>query len=612
LRWKGEVVPLANLPFRVLVYLVEHRDRVVTREELIERFWDGKDVYDDTLRKAVGAIRKALGDSPTSPRFVETRHREGYRFVGPCEPVREIETPVALETTRAEEDLPSSDEEGAARPPARASWAISWRAAALLVVAAVTIAVLLAPVAYRPDAPEAAALPPAVATPRSIAVLPLENLSGDRREDYLGEGIAEGLIDDLTRVNGLRVISRRSAFAFKGTQTDAHEIGRRLGVDAILEGSVRREGRSVRVEVRLVSTDDGRVLWAGDAGGRSSGDLLEAQEALACSVASELRVTLCGEGERVSSRYTSNADAYREYLQGRYFYNRRSPEDLRRAIDRFEAALAIDPSYALAYAGLAETYAVMVANSVALPATVQPKGELAARRALELDDSLASAWAARGLLATNAFAWEEGDRAFERALALNPEYGPARHWYAHSLLVRGRFEEAEAEMRRAQRSDPLSYPIANGLSELYFVWGRYDEAIAEAIAAAELEPKQTNPYHTLALAYLALGRGDEALEAAARSGPEERHAVQLRLEGPRDEERRWIDRVARSPFGAVAPYSIACMYAKTGDGEQAFRWLERAYAMRQPDLAMIKISPDFASLRSDPRYADLVRRVGLS
>jgi TolB-like protein/DNA-binding winged helix-turn-helix (wHTH) protein/Tfp pilus assembly protein PilF len=615
LRRSGAPVPLARLPFRVLVYLVEHRDRVVTRDELLDRFWDGKDVYDDTLHKCIGAIRKALGDSAANPRYVETRYREGYRYVGPvCEPDVGGPPNVDVETTRAVEIVLERETGDARAYRATATTARFALPAPLHVVGLLVVVVVVGAVALlgaRRRAIEAVALPPVPAAPRSIAVLPLESLTGDPRDDVLGDGLAEGLIADLSRVNNLRVISRRSAFAFKGTRADAQEVGRRLGVASILEGSLRRSGDAVRVEVRLVSTDDGRVLWASGAGGRLTGNVLDVQDALSCEVAAELRVRLCGEGERVSSRYTRNAGAYREYIEGRYYWNKRSTDDLREAVRHFEAALAADPDYALAYAGLAETYAIMEANSNVPPGTVAADGEAAARRAIMLDDQLPGAWAALGLLENCAFGWDAGERDLRRALELNPSYAPARHWYAHSLLVRGKFEQAEAELLRARECDPLSYPIADGLAELYYLWRRYDRAVAEARAAAELDPSAADPYWTMARAYLALGENDLAVDAASRTNPIGRRLVDLRVSGRANEERAYVDELARSTFGATMPYSVACLYAGLGERDRALAWLDRACAARQADVAKVMITPELDGIRSDARYADVVRRVGL-
>jgi TolB-like protein/DNA-binding winged helix-turn-helix (wHTH) protein/tetratricopeptide (TPR) repeat protein len=609
LRRGAEPVPLANLPFRVLVHLVEHRDRVVTRDELIERFWDGKDVYDDTLRKCMAAVRKALGDSAAAPHYVETRHREGYRYVGPCAEVTALDEPAALEveTTRA---VGIIIERGREDRASRVVLSMSRRVVAGLAVAVVAAAAAAA-VAFRPRAAEPAPLPAAPAVPRSIAVLPLETLSGDEGDDFLGDGLAESLIGDLSRVHGLRVISRRSAFAIRDAPVDPREVGRRLGVEAFLEGTLRRSGDSVHVDVRLVSTEDGRVLWVGGAGERLTGNVLDVQEALACEVAAGLRVTLCGEGERVSSRYTRDPKAYREYLAGRYHWNRRRIEDMREAVDRYEAALAADPNYALAYAGLAETYAIMEANGNVVPGTVAAKGEAAARRALELDPTLPGAWAALGLLSNIAFDWETGDRYLARALELNPGYASARQWYAHALLVRGRFTEAEAELLAARDIDPLSYPIANSLSELFYQWRQYDRAIAQARIAAELNPSADNPYHVMATSYVALGRTEEALEAAAHSDPVTRNEIALRVAADRDAELRYIEGLARSGFGARMPYSVACLYARSGDVEAAVRWLERACETRQADAALLAVAPELDVVRAHPRYPELVRRVGL-
>ena len=604
----GSPVRLTNLPLRVLLYLVEHRDRVVTRGELLERFWEGRDVYDDTLHQCVRSIRRALGDSASSRRFVETFHGEGYRYVGPVQPVApSAVAEVEVETGRGVEIVLERGTGAAAA--ARYGWAsVSIRTLALAaaLLAAVAAAAVLA---TRSGPPK----PAPSATPlRSVAVLAFENLSGDPDEEYLCDGLADTLISDLSRINNLKVISRRSAFAFKGQAADAREIGRRLGVAAVLEGSVRRQGETVQVQVRLVSTEDNRVLWTADSLERPSDEVLDIQENLTCQLVSELRVHLCGEGERVARRYTRNPAAFRAYLQGRYYWNRRTGENMRRALDHYSEAVRIDPSYALGYAGLAETYALMEANGQVPPRSAAPEGEANARKALELDDSLPGAWAALGLLRYCAYDWPEGERLLRRAIDLNPGYATARQWYANGSLVnQGRFEEGEAELLRAWESDPLSYPIATSLAELYYYWRRYDRAVEQARAAVDLSPGPGNAWWVMAQAYRALGRNDEALAAAERSGFDGHRWLAIHLSGRRDEERRYADESARSSTAVQRPYTIACLYAWLGERDETLRWLERAYAAGQNDLALLVNAPEYDFLRSDPRYVDLVGRLGL-
>lgn len=620
---EGESVRLSKLPFQVLLHLIEHRDRVVTRAELIERFWEGKDVYDDTLHKCIGAIRKALGDSSTTPRFVETRHREGYRFIGPVEEISSLSGPVEVEveTTRGVELLIEEEESDEAARPARHTLSAPARARGLSVVRTATLALAVVSVVVaglvllgRPAGPaKTAALPPAPAAVRSIAVLPLENLSGDPNEEFLSDGLTESLINDLSRVNNLKVISRRSAFAFKGAHADAREVGQKLGVAAVLEGSVRRSGETMRIEVRLVSTEDGRVLWASDADERLTGDLVHVQDALSCRVASELQVHLCGEGQQVAKRYIRSVDAYRAYLKGRYHWNRRSVPDMWKAVELFEEAIAMEPDYALAYAGLAETYAIMEVNGNVPPGSVAAKGEASARRAIELDESLASAWAALGLLRCGAYDWTEGARYLERALELNPSYAPARQSYANSILLyRGRFEEAEAELRRAWENDPLSYPIAANLAEMYYYSRRYDRAIEQARAAVEINPGPGNAFWTMAQSYRALGRNDEALEAGRRCGfPDALSWLTAYTSGMQD-ARRHADKIASARQGVDNPLLTASHYGWLGDRDATMRWLERSYEARQADLPVVMVAPEFDFLRSDPRFLDLTRRLGLA
>jgi TolB-like protein/DNA-binding winged helix-turn-helix (wHTH) protein len=364
-------VRLPKKPFQVLLHLIEHRDRYVSRAELLELFWEGHEVYDDALRKCIGTIRKALDDQSDTPRFVETRWGVGYRYIGPVEEqlVQEETTIVEIEKTRGvrivveEEEI--QDETAITEnatvnltpapalslPPAPKRYT-KMTALALIFLAVAIGAVVLLSYRRQPPAAEGARAPI-----RSIAVLPLRNLTNDPANEYLSDGITESLITALSRIEGLKVVSRGSVFVFKGKDVDPQEAGKKLGVAAVLEGSLRKSGDQIRVDVRLVNTEDGRVLWAGDSYDLNHEDALAVEDTIARQVVAGLRIKLTSEAEQqFAKRYTNDTEAYQAYLKGRYFREQRTAESLKKADEFFQRAVAKDPRFALAYAGLADNY----------------------------------------------------------------------------------------------------------------------------------------------------------------------------------------------------------------------------------------------------------------
>lgn len=622
----GQRHHLASRPFQVLLYLIENRDRFVARTELLERFWDGKDVYDETLTKCVGAIRKALDDRQDSPRFIETRYAEGYRYIGPLddfasggilietEKRRDVRIVIEEEEVQQTEhsQLQSPSVHAAAAQSSHRSAKVSPRAITLALALVVIVLSASALIVYRIRA--RSTVNAAISAPeprRSIAVLPLKNLTGDPANDYFSDGITESLITALSNIEGLKVISRNSVFKFKDQDTDPHEVGQRLGVDVLLEGSVSQSGGKVRVESRLVSMRDGSVLWAESYNG-ALGSILDTQDEIARGVAAGLRLQLgATDKQQLAKRYTENAEAYRAYLKARHLWNQRTSEALRKALEQFEQAISLDQNFALAYVGLAETYAVMETNSLVAPRTAAPKAKEYAHKALALDDSLAGAHAALGLIASfSDWNWAEGDRYFKKALALNPSYATAHQWYANSLLAQGKFEQAEGELKRALEIDPLSVSIANSLAETYYYGRQYDRCLAQAEKVRELYPAYTFYFGRC---HWQQGRYDEAVTEFQKAGTSEEDLAVVRAmaAGRLDEARRLITEEAKGPQGTNNPYFIATQYAAAGDKESAFAWLEKAYAAHQADLVSIKIEPLLDPIRSDPRFADLLRRVGL-
>ncbi len=617
----GQEIHMANRPFQVLSFLIENRERVVSRDELLDKFWDGHEVYDDALRKCVGAIRKALEDTKKVPRFIETRRGSGYRFVG------KVSEPPALagifnfeksqiSNFKFQTDGQTDNQSLTNNQEQTPQFILKNRPVfgGILAVVVISLAVL-GFFAYRRETPNTArkTLTETVAAKRSIAILPLRNLTGDAANDYLSDGITESLINEVSRIESLKVISRSSAFQFKNKDVSAQEIGERLGVETILEGGLRQNGDQLRVEVRLVNTKDGSVLWASDSEQKKLSDIFAIQDGITCQIVTALKVKLCGEVPP-ASRYTKNVKAYQLYLQGLYYRNRLGADDLKKAVEFYNQALTVSPNYALAHEGLASTYTVMEFNAVVPPGTVAALAELHATKALELDDSLAGAYIALGAVRTmQNYDLQTRENYYNRALLKNPNYRTAHLWLSNIYTVQGKFEEAEAEILRAQEIDPLSIGVHLTLAELYWYWRKPDKVIEQANLMLAANPGDGGAYGLLARAYAQKGDFEKAF-AALEQIPSDNlmRVLILAAAGRADEAQKFAAAFADSDEAKNSPFKVACVYAAIGDKEKAFEWLEKSYAMRQADLVSMKIDPALDSLHDDARFQDLLRRVNLT
>ncbi len=460
---------------------------------------------------------------------------------------------------------------------------------------------------------QAKTLTEAAAANRSIAILPLKNLTGDAANDYLSDGITESLINEVSRLESLKVISRSSAFQFKNKDASAQEIGEKLGVETILEGGLRQSGEQVRVEVRLVNTKDGSVVWVSNSEQKKLADIFAVQDGITCQIVTALKVKLCGE-VAPSERYTKNVKAYQLYLQGLYYRNRLGIEDLKKAIDFYNQALQIDPNYALAHEGLATVYMVMESNSQVPPGTAVPQAEFHAVKALESDESLAGAYLVLGTVRTmNNYDLAARETYYQQALLKNPNYRTARLWLSNNYTVRGEFEKAEAELFRVREIDPLSLGVQLNLAELYYYWRKPDKAIEQAELMLAAFPDDSFAVNMLAQSYAQKGMLTEAAAAIDKTPSDNPNRVKILVAAGRmDEARRFAESLAKSDAAKNNPYFVGCAFALIGDKETAFAWLEKSYNQRQADLVSMKIDPALDSLRDDTRFQDLLRRVNLA
>jgi len=464
---------------------------------------------------------------------------------------------------------------------------------------------------------------PGVPHIESIAVLPLANLSGDPQQEYLADGMTEALITDLSQIRALKVISRTSVMQYKKTSKRLPEIARELGVDAIMEGSVLREGEHVRVSVELIDGATDEHLWAKEYENEYR-SILVLQNEVARAVTQQIKVRLTPQEQAVlTAAHAVDPEVHENYLKGRYYFNERSDEGLNKSIAYFQQAITRDPNYALAYCGLADAYALLGFRGHFPSKDAFSRAKAAALKAVELDDTLADAHVSLAFIAeTHEWDWATAEREYKRALELNPGDARAHHWYAGYLMYVGRYDEGIAEAKRARDLDPLSLPVNNALAGRLLVAGRVDEALKQVQKTLEMNPYFAPAHQTLGWVYLNSGKHEEAIqefEKALQLSGKQDTDIMLDLGfadaavGNREEARRILAKLKKlHQQGTVPAGSIAIMYGALGELNEAFAWLEKAYEERDPQLTYIRVpGRRYEPLRHDPRYRELLLRMGL-
>jgi TolB-like protein/DNA-binding winged helix-turn-helix (wHTH) protein/Flp pilus assembly protein TadD len=616
---RGVRIKLHHQPFQVLTILLEHPGEVITREELKNKLWplDTFVDFDVGLNSAVKKLRDALGDSAEIPRYVETLPRRGYRFIGSLSDssASRTELPSVLPEPVVKEQSSAASEGVVTGVPkvsgAHGRW-ILWAGGGALVVLFALLVWL--------DAGGWRGKLLARTTPihiRSIAVLPLENLSGDPAQEYFTDGMTDAVITDLAQVSSLKVISRTSAMRYKGTRKPLPDIAKELNVDGIVEGPVVRSGDRVRVDAQLIEANTDRHYWA-KMYERNLGDVIRLQNEVAQAIANEIQVKLTpAEQARLAQARPVDPQAYEFYLKGRYFWNKRTDASVQKGIEYFQQAIQKDPNYALAYAGLAEAYVVRDDLS---PEEQYSKAKAMARVALQMDEGLAEA---HNALAMSLFLydwdWAGAESEFQRAIALNPNYALAHQWYAQYQRAMGRQNSAMAEIQRAQELDPLSLVIGGGTGQ----YGtQYDLMIESNRQKLELDANFAGAYLGLGRAYVLKGMYQDAIAAFQKgldlSGGAPNYLSFLGytygVSGKRNEARKILLQLNQlSKRRYVSSYDIALVYVGLGEKDLAFDWLQNALAERSTDLVFLKVRTrkEMDSVRSDPRYNELVRRIGL-
>jgi DNA-binding winged helix-turn-helix (wHTH) protein/TolB-like protein/Tfp pilus assembly protein PilF len=617
---EGEPVPLTPKVFDALLALVESSGQLIKKEVLINRLWPDAIVEERGLTQNIFLLRKALGDNGGETKYIETVPKHGYRFIAEVTLCLDEQTGLIVQRRiRASLSLQEATETAAAEPQASPG---RWRkrrlqiALASLAIAATFVGLAAGYWSGADRAGRGAAAPQI----KSLAVLPFKVL-GEDDDKYLAVGIADVLITRLGKFKQLSVRPTSAILRYEATNPDPVKVAREQVVDAVLEGSIHKMGDRVRVTVRLVSARDGTYIWAEQLD-EKAGDNLAVEDVIFRHIIKGLALTLDPEQkQRLARSYTHNAEAHRLYILGRHFFSKRDGEGTRKAITYFKQAIELDPAYALAYAGLADTYAFLgSAYFDALPPKEDmPKAKAAATRALELDETLAEAHCALAyVLGWFDHDWPGAERELKRSLELNPNYATAHQRYGWYLLARGQLDAALEEMKRAQELDPLSPPININIGAFLYHQRRYDEALAQFESVVELAPDFGWNHAYLGMAYLQKGDYAGAIsELRQEKIPWEQSvwvlAVVYARSGRPKEARKILSRFHEfAQRRYVSPTAFILIYAALGDKDQAFAWLERAYEERDWDLGLLNVDPKLDSLRSDPRFANLLNRVGFA
>jgi TolB-like protein/DNA-binding winged helix-turn-helix (wHTH) protein/Tfp pilus assembly protein PilF len=619
-RKSGRKVPLQEQPFRVLAMLLERPGDIIPREELQARLWPADTFvgFDEGINTAIRKLRVAFGDSADNPRFIETIPRRGYRFLAP---VHEA----AAETAQPSESVAAGD--ATAEVPRSRPGSVQRLVVALL---AVTLLAVLAGVTYlrRSHPPKNSP-----AQKRAmLAVLPFQNMSNDPTQEYFSDGLTEETITDLGQLSPeqLGVIARTSAMAYKHTNKTVSQIGQELGVDYILEGSVRREGGEARVSAQLIRVSDQTHLWAQNYE-RELHDLLLIENELGKAIARQVQINLTPQQEiDLSKMRTLNPEAYDLYLKGRFYWNQRNPAAIKESIGYLQRATEKDPNFALAYVGLADAYNISNILGVYSAKDSLPEAKAAATKALTLDPSLAEAHAALGMEKSHyEFDLPGAQKEFLTALELNPNSAYAHLFYSNCYLApMGRMSEAIAENQRALELDPLSLPINNFMGMTYMFAENHEKAYQQFQHTIAMDPTFPLAHQYFSWLLVTMGRYEESIEENQKSellggsSPEDAAAEAammlqaFKTGGERGFYQKNLERTLQTlkqpGGGSVDPAGVASAYALAGDKDSAFKWLDQAYAERDgQDVMLLKCIPSFKSLRGDPRFADLLRRLGL-
>jgi len=600
-----EVIPLTPKAIDTLLALISNPGRVLEKEDLIKMVWPDSFVEEGGLARNISALRRVLGDLTSDIQFIETIPKRGYRFVAP---VTEVANQPEVEISNV---YPAHQPALVRLRPRRLPPKPSKTTAVLF---ALLVAVLVYFLLVRP-------VPSGALRLNSLVVLPLNNLSDDPDQEFFTEAMTDELINSLAKIEALRVISRTSAMTYKKANKPLPQIARELQVDGVVEGSVMKVGEKVRITVQLFQAKSDKQLWARSYE-RDLRDILTLQSELASSIAQEIQVKLTpGEKQRLAKSRTVDPEAYLAYSYGRYYWNKRTAEGFQKGIEYFQRAIAKDPSYAPAYAGLADVYALLASTAadLAAPLDVMPKQKTAATQAVRLDDALSEGHSSLGYSRLS-YDWDlpGAEQEFKRAIELNPGYATARLWYAHYLLAANQVDQAIAEVKRAKALDPFSLSINLEVGWCLYHARRYDEAVEQYKATIDMNPNFSLAHSALGMAYEAKGSYPDAIaefkEALTLPGnpifPTFGLGRAYGLSGKRREAMETLSQLeGRSQKQYVPSVYLAALYDSVGERDQSFRYLLKAYNQRADYMIYLKTEPSFDGMRSDGRFQALLDRV---
>ncbi len=619
LRRGRTAVSLTPKAFDVLLLLIQNAGRIVTKDELMKTVWPNSFVEESNLTQTIFMVRKAL-DETADRRYVLNVQGQGYRFLVP---VTETANGGAGIEAQIEGPVPSPSAGSAPEGQLHPRRAKDWRSS-VITSAGIALVLIVASTLWIWRARHTAVEQPGRTM---LAVLPFENFTGDPGQEYFSDGLTEEMISQLGDLDPahLGVIARTSVMHYKRSQESIPRIGKDLGVQYVIEGSVRRDSERVRITAQLIQVKDQSRLWA-RVYDRDLSHLLELQAEIAREVANEIEFSLSGrrpiepaQKAAAPAPGANSYEAYDLYLKGRYFWNKRTVEGFRHAADYFQQAIDKDPNYGRAYAGLADTFSLMSTWYMGPQNELMPRARTAALRALAVDESLAEAHASIALIKENYdYDWAASEMEFRRAIQLYPQYATAHQWYAEFLSWQGRFQEALAESEQSRQLDPLSPIIASDRATIFYDLRQYDAALKEIRSVLEIDPNFEHAQGVLVPCYFQLGRYDEAIDLINRwTEPEGTWTLAWKAavygrSGNAEEARRALaklEQVSDSRADRTATLLIA--YSGTGQKERVIDLLQKAYSEHSNAVVQIKVDPMYDSIRSEPRFEDLLRRVGL-
>ena len=615
-----EIVQLTPKVFDILLALVESSGEVISKDSLMKKVWPDSFVEEGNLTQNISLLRKALGEGQNGHQYIETVARRGYRFVAAVREFRGGGPDSARDNTSATATaavVEPATEVTSESEPVSASRAVAVQDVIgglkrhRRVSLATLLALVLAAAGIVYFTRGGKAVDGSSSVIESIAVLPFVNEASDTDAEYFSDEITESLVNNLSQLPKLRVVPRSVVLNYKGNETDPRKIARELNVRAVLTGRVHRRGDTLSIQVDLIDATNVAQMW-GQHYDRRVSDILLVQEDISRDIFENLRLKLSVEEQK-------QLEAFSLYLKGRNSWNKRTEDGLLQGIDYFQKAIEVDQGYAPAYAGLADCYNMLVVYGISQPKDAFPKAKEAATKALSIDSTLAEA---RTSLAFIKHRWDRGredaEREFQLAIKSKPSYAPAHQWYSSYLVAMGRFDEAIAEAKRAEELEPLSFISNSHLGWILYFAGRYDEAIAHCKRLLDVDPNFFPARRYMGLAYEQKGMYAEAIDQFQQGVKLSGSPLMMSLlghayaaSGKRSEAQRILAELDQQKQRYVSPYTIATIYAGLGEKDQAFKWIEKAYEERDIWLMNLKVDPVLKNLRSDPRFGNLLQRIGL-